>query len=734
MPAQTLNATNSQQKKSGTKFSLELMLSVVLVLISCLLYANTLKNGYVMDDGLVVSENRIVQKGISGIPELFTTPHMYGRLIAPNDMYRPLSLILFAIEYQYFGLDSLVGHLCNVLLFAACVVLLFRFLDKFFDHRKTVIAFIAALLFAVHPIHTEVVANIKSSDELLCFLFAFLSLIFFLDYMKKGNAIFLAVGLVSLSLSFLSKETVITFLGVVPILVFLYGSNKTRAAFVTGGTVLVSVLFIAVRWVVLAKYHANQPTPVLFIDNALASVPQGASRFATEVVILGRYLWLMFVPYPLLCDYSFNSIPFASFSSIGFWCSLIAYAFLVYIVISRWAKDKSDPWAFGIFFFIATIFLFSNIPFLMGAELAERFAFFPSVGFCLIAALAVEKWLLPANATVSTVFKNIKVLAVLIPVLVLFSSMTIMRNEDWKDEYTLFSKDSEKSPDNSRLWYFRACAIIKQDGAESDTIAQPQMDEECIGYLRRAIAVYPGFSQAHRELGTIFDNEHMYDSSAAHVKMALESVAPDAVADNNEGTKYYARGRYPLAIYLYRKAIVADPGSKYPWYSMGLVYNRLKEFDSAIFYFNRSLVIDPQNIDARYQLAASFYGVEKLDSVEYQMKQILLLKPNDVSVMNDMGSVFAKAQNYARAIGWFQKTISIDANNIVANNSLGYCYYESHQYPEALVYLGKVIAVDPQNNFAIAHLAQVYHKTGSSEQAAKYEAMARQTDPGFRFE
>src|SRR6185436_1377839 len=127
-------------------------------------------------------------------PELLLTPHMRGYLIIPNDLYRPLSLVMFAIEYQFFGPNPAAGHFFNILTFIGCVIMLFLFLDKFFGGKKTAIAFIGALVFAVHPIHTEVVANIKSRDELLCYFFGFWSLNLFMNYMKSGKMWQLLMG------------------------------------------------------------------------------------------------------------------------------------------------------------------------------------------------------------------------------------------------------------------------------------------------------------------------------------------------------------------------------------------------------------------------------------------------------------------------------------------------------------------------------------------------------------
>ena len=180
--------TNTKEKAAGASKPIKTRdwfsvpyLCMALAAIAFLLYCNTLGHGFILDDVMVLKDNVLVKQGIKAIPELLSTPHMRGYLIIPNDLYRPLSLVMFAIEYQFFGLNPTVGHFFNILTFMGYVVMLFLFMNKFFDGKKTAIAFIAALIFAVHPIHTEVVANIKSRDELLCYFFAFWALNLFME-------------------------------------------------------------------------------------------------------------------------------------------------------------------------------------------------------------------------------------------------------------------------------------------------------------------------------------------------------------------------------------------------------------------------------------------------------------------------------------------------------------------------------------------------------------------------
>jgi protein O-mannosyl-transferase len=281
-------------------------LAILLFLISICVYANTLTNGYVLDDFAAIKENALVQKGVSAIPDLFTTPYHSGyvktNLTTPavNDLYRPLSLITFATELQLFGESPAISHGFNVLLFAGCVLLLFLFFDRLFGGEKTTIAFVASLLFAVHPIHSEVVANIKSRDELLCFFFALSSILSFINYARSGKTHLLLAGTVLYFLSLLSKETSLSFLAIVPLVFFFYiNRNKKRSIYITAATAITGIAYLLIRQSVLKLHAADDLSNLAFIDNALAGAPSIASRIsslyptrssATMLTIVSRLL------------------------------------------------------------------------------------------------------------------------------------------------------------------------------------------------------------------------------------------------------------------------------------------------------------------------------------------------------------------------------------------------------------------------------------------------------------
>ena len=710
-------------------------LCIALCVICFGLYFNTLWNGYILDDVMVLKDNTMVTQGVKAIPELLSTPHMRGYLIIPNDLYRPLSLVMFAIEYQFFGLNPMVGHFFNIVVYAGCVVMLFLFLNKFFGGEKTAIAFIAALVFAVHPIHTEVVANIKSRDELLCYFFAFLSLNLFMNYMKGGKILQLLLGVFTLFLSFISKETVISFLAIIPLIFFFYNNeNRQRAIFITAGAIVSFAVFFAIRTAVLNMYDANQQgAPVEFIDNALAKA-HGIERIATEVKVLGIYLYKMFIPYPLLCNYSFNSIPVADLTSIWFWLSFTAYGFMIYIAITRFIKNKKDPWAFSIIFFLATIFLFSNIPFLMGAELAERFSFFASTGVCIAAALAIEQWIIKNESANILTLKSTKVLAALIPLCLIFSGMTIARNMDWKDELTLYKSDVKKSPNDCRLYHYIGTAYAENIyPTEPDSVKKRAIDEESMSYLRRSLAIYSDFTEAHVELGRIYDRKHMYDSAIVHDIKALTLNPTHPTGNNNLGSVYLSTGKYPEAVVYLKRSIMLNPNFKFAYLNLARSYVQLKQYDSAIINFKQMLRLDPKYVDAEEELGTAYYLKNNFDSAAYYYKQVLVLNPNDPNASNNLGAIYLNARNFPEAIEYFKKTITLSPNFVNAYSNLSHAYFFSGQYHLAIETIMKELTLT-KNPSDIPFIALSYQKLGNMNEALKYEAIAKQYYSNFKLQ
>lgn len=592
------------------------IMSVMLGIVAFLIYSNTFGLDYALDDFTVIKNNSIVTKGLSAIPEILATPYRRGWFITNNDLYRPLSLVMFAAEWQFGNGSPAAGHFMNVIVYLAGVVLLFRFLDKLLGRDKIAIAFIAALIFAVHPIHTEVVANIKSRDELLCFMFAFLSLNYFLTYMTVGKMQQLLLAGGCLFLSFMSKETVISFLFVVPFLLFFYKNTDNKRA-IAGSvvTVIVTAVFLAIRFMVLRKYDANTSSEVSFIDNFLTKAPSAGAAFATEVFILGKYLFMLVVPAPLVCDYCYNSIPFKTFGDIGVIISLMAYLAMAGYGIFRFIKKRNDLYAFAILYFLATIALFSNIPFIIGAAMAERFVFFASAGFCLAIALLIQQFVLRKEVTSFADVRSGATGGILLVVALLFGYMSYARNNDWADNYTLFKADVPKNENNARLNYYLGTEMVATKAKQSaDPAERRKYTLEAIPYLHRSLAIYPEYTDANASLGDAFFQLGVYDSAEIYDKRALELNPKFTVAINNIAGVYFMQNKFDKALEVCKKAIEINPGYVNAYSNIGLCYMRLGKFDSSLANLYKAISIDPRFKGAYENMALTYKVMGKVDS------------------------------------------------------------------------------------------------------------------------
>ena len=212
-PRQAAQAKAAQKSNTPTEkkpMSLNTKICIGLAILAFLLFGNTIYNGYVLDDVMVIKDNIIVPQGMKMIPDILSTLRLEGYANMSNE-YRPISLVMFATECDLSRwltpdkgpFNASIHHFFNVVVFAGCIIALFMFLNKLFNKERRAVALIATLLFAMHPIHTEVVANIKSRDELCCFFFAFLALNFYANYMKNAKISHLFWGTVTLFISYL---------------------------------------------------------------------------------------------------------------------------------------------------------------------------------------------------------------------------------------------------------------------------------------------------------------------------------------------------------------------------------------------------------------------------------------------------------------------------------------------------------------------------------------------------
>ncbi|MGA0257967.1 MAG: ArnT family glycosyltransferase, partial [Saprospiraceae bacterium] len=289
------------------KLPTSLMLRVfgLFLMLSFLIYGVSLDFGFVLDDKIVLSENSFTKKGLEGISDLFAYDTFQGyfgeqKNILQGGRYRPLSLVSFALEYQLFGLNPMIFHLGNILIYALSVFVSFITLRRLFKEQKLTgtgllgsTAFVAALIFLIHPIHTEAVANIKGRDEIMAFLFSMLTLFLctkFYDTRKWQNLIFASLAFL---LGLFSKENAITFLAVVPFAILLFRPVfKSRLIFILSNLVICTIIYLAVRINALGYLMIDNPSTDI-MNNPFVNLDT-LEKYGTIAYTLLVYLKLNF--------------------------------------------------------------------------------------------------------------------------------------------------------------------------------------------------------------------------------------------------------------------------------------------------------------------------------------------------------------------------------------------------------------------------------------------------------
>lgn len=294
--------------------------ALLVFVFSFLIYANSIFNDYNMDDELVTRNHRLTSKGISAIPEILTSPY-YQDKAGYEYEYRPMVLISFAIEKSFIGEGPKRSHFINVLMYSFMCTFLFLLLRKLFSTYSIIFPLLATIIYAAHPIHTEVVASIKNRDEIMAMFFGLSAIWFAVRYAEEKTWWQLALVPIMMLLAMLSKSTAITFVVLVPLaLVLLTQANLASILLVVTlllppalvlarlyAVVQVAGLAVAVYAVVLALYALKNAGGLVesiqyAMANLKASAPtqQAEEETANEKFAFIKYP-IVFVPFVLAC-------------------------------------------------------------------------------------------------------------------------------------------------------------------------------------------------------------------------------------------------------------------------------------------------------------------------------------------------------------------------------------------------------------------------------------------------
>lgn len=723
-PQQTVNQV--KEKKTGKFFGESLPIipdflirnlwiqAIILFLLAFVLYGNTIGNEYVLDDKIVFTENNFVKKGFSGIWDILSHDSFLGHFgknqesLLQGGRYRPLSLVSFAIEYQIFGANPTVGHLINVLLFAVTPILMLILLRKYI--LPPVWAFLTCILFVIHPIHTEVVANIKSRDEIMGWLFCIATLYFiiraaveFKNGLNKKVIIAVFISCISFILALLSKENTLAYIAIIPMAIYYFGNiirenstsstgeNKiqwTRIAALTIPFIVIVGLYFGIRSQIDGGFNAEITNKNVMNDPFLAIPKDGktdimnpadsksgsqkdvnvtssafSQKYGTIMYVLGRYVGLLVFPHPMSWDYSYPQLIHVSDNpevphkyrtltdSSTVFCILLYLAITAIGVIAMMKRKKIG---FGIMFFLFTLFIVSNITINIGGFMADRFLYQPSFSFCIVLAAGIL-WL---NNRMSTTAATRRIIATgaLCLIVIAGSAKTIIRNMDWKNENSLFIADVQHAPNSAHTNKTAAGAYYRMATADGKDKNLPILNEtqkreyleKSISYYLRSLELYPTFPDAISDIVVVWRVVNYYR--------------------DKENEKWKQLLRMPLAQYVEK----GYPGTNKAMAQRAFdeARNNRNNNELAILKLQEALTYDPLNVDYWYILGSKVYFKEyNYEQGARCFRKVLEIAPNNADYWHDLGVAYHNNRNYNEAFAAFDNCLKLNPNHANVKNS-----------------------------------------------------------------
>lgn len=559
-------------KKSFLPFSSKWHLPLI-ILSGLIAYLNTLHHGFVLDDIAVIEGNKFVKNGFGGIPQILKTFYWQGFWDSNAGLYRPLSLITFAIEWQLSPNNPLIHHLFSIVYYVVVCCLLYKLFLKWFLDVSSEILLLIVLLFVVHPIHTEVVANIKSRDELLALLFFLLSAVTF----EAGSVKSIVLSSIYFFLALLSKEGAIMLLPV--LLIHLHVSRKTTIAEVI--KIAVPFFAVAIVWLLLHQYVINQGSEVIkytYNDNALLATQSVMDQKGTAFGIMTRYFIKWIYPYELSYDYSFNQIQIIGFFSFLSLLGLTLLLGLVYLFCKFYKNDSFI--SISIAFMLFPLMLTSNLFFTIGATAADRFLFVSTIGTCMLMIYLPYKYLKPSNHVAVLKFGTLLVF-------LLFMKMTFSRNKAWKDNFTLFEADVNVATNSARAHYNYGTGLMKRAKDNDDPQLLKAKEE-----LQKCLEIDPGYTDALINLGSIHNSLKDYQVAIDLYRRAIDLNKNNAPVYSNAGESFYRNNQPDSAVAYFRKAHSLNDVNPETYNFEGTALFQLKKYEEACKIFEEGIKKD----------------------------------------------------------------------------------------------------------------------------------------------
>lgn len=604
---------------------------LLIVSISFLVYLNSLRNGFVWDDMVLIVDNEGIAKWgrfwESFVRDFFDTAD--DTIEFKYGYYRPVISLSYMIDYTLWGLKPWGFHFSNIIFHTVSCILVYLIGNSLFNNRS--VSLVASLLFTCHPIHTESVTWVSGRTDVIAGMF-FLSAFYLYQraiycslkkeekwggddysgavpaprlsfpckeredgdclgilkqFFKQGTT-FYVCSIMAFALAMLCKEMVAT----LPFLLIAYTFYFARWRDITNFKIS---FFLSIPYLLVLLIYSITRFFILKISTVANPGGEEMTRFYPTAIsfIKTIFLYLFKLVYPIpLSAYIQNPMSFSVTEPVVVF-SLIGFVSLIFFIV--WLRKRWARMSFMILFYLVTLLPLSNFvrisaPWDMGFVMAERFLYIPSFGFCGIVAVSLARVLRTKRYSLPVL--KYAAISLTIILLICYSGRTFLRNRDWVDEKTFFLKTVKDTPD---------AALIQH--ALGNVYAREENYEEALEYYKKSLELYPLYHAAYNNIGTIYSNHGLLDYAIIAFKNAI-TINPDYVqAHFNLGTMYYQKGMIKEASDEFKRVLTLSKNYVKAHNNLGIIYAENGQLNDAITEFEKIITHDPHNEKAKNNLA-----------------------------------------------------------------------------------------------------------------------------------
>jgi protein O-mannosyl-transferase len=642
---------------------------VVLMIVVFAVYQPAWQGGLIWDDEAHVTR-----------PELRSWQGLFRIWFEPgaSQQYYPLLHSAFWIEHRLWGDATLGYHLTNILQHAIAAVLVALIL------RRLAVpgAFLAAAIFALHPVHVESVAWITEQKNTLSAVFYLSAALAYLRFDETRNKRFYAAALALFALGLLSK-TVTATLPAALLVVFWW----KRGTLSWRRDVLPLLPFFILG--------AAGGIFTAWVEHNLIGA-KGAEfefSFVERCLLAGRVVWFylgkLFWPINLLFIY-----PRWQIDQTAAWQYLFPAFLLLTLGVLWWLRARWRGPLAGMLYFVGTLFpvlgFFNVYPFIF-SFVADHFQYLASLGIITLASAGIalllkrfHLWDRPAGYIVC-----------LLPLSTL-ACLTCLQSRMYTDLETLYRKTLDR---NRVCWMAHVNLGIVLDNTGRFV--------EAIEHYRTALEMKPSLAAIYNNLGAALLHNGQYSEAIVQCRKALEIEPNNVKAHNNLGLALSSSGRNAEAVTHYETALDIMPDYPEAHYNLGNSLFQLGKHADAILHYQELLKLDPDFVDGHNNMGAALAGLRRYDEAIMECRKAIEIKPNYVEAYNNLGSILVDCGRNDEAIVPYRKALEIKPDNVEVLNGLGAALANLGRYSEAAVCFQKALEIKPQFAKARDSLARV---------------------------